>query len=489
MDNQPLLRPASSRPAAAAEAASPHTRDFEGLRWARLGMAFGATINAGFSMLGMGLTIGWLACGPSYTGLCGGPVKLGALPHTLDERIEQIIPPALGIGLLQGVLLRRVTGTLGDETGDENAIALYMPINVSPRQAFQSLFAVAFGNVALAFPIFLGLASDTYTYTAMPQVQGSNPFPLAPTWCANHFAPLCPLQSTERRLRRFRRSYAITAVWSCVLVVGMWGWVNVPRGQSLGAQKSKCDSAATIVGFCALTLFGFATGFPTLCATNAPAYSGDNAWQAKLGYPDAGCPGAFLGHFGGDRTSPWLPDPSSHDFYTATPFWVWVAGLVGWGVLSAVGIAIQLTLLYRRAWDESASGETIGDRCALSLSRSGAPCTQDVSRAAAGGVQQAAAVAAARQAGFGGWAHAFLVHRRPKHLHQTLTRRLGPWQRRRGGRDASVASRARRRRPRGDPGLQADHGGALVRGARRGVLHARLPAVRRLGLRPRSDRL
>ena len=55
MDNQPLLRPASSRPAAAAEAASPHTRDFEGLRWARLGMAFGATINAGFSMLGLSL--------------------------------------------------------------------------------------------------------------------------------------------------------------------------------------------------------------------------------------------------------------------------------------------------------------------------------------------------------------------------------------------------------------------------------------------------
>ncbi len=190
MDNQPLLRPASSRPAAA-EAASPHTRDFEGLRWARLGMAFGATINAGFSMLGTGLTIGWLACGPSYTGCA----------HNPEERFEQIVPPALGIGLLQGVLLRRVTGTLGDETGDENAIALYMPINVSPRQAFQSLFAVAFGNVALAFPIFIGLAGDTWTYTTLPQIQGSNPVPLTPTWCANPSSRRCPRScSTERRL-------------------------------------------------------------------------------------------------------------------------------------------------------------------------------------------------------------------------------------------------------------------------------------------------
>ena len=174
------LGPASSRPAASA--ASPHTRDFEGLRWARLGMAFGATINAGFSMLGMGLTIGWLACGPSYTGCA----------HNPEERFEQIIPPALGIGLLQGVLLRRVTGTLGDETGDENAIALYMPINVSPRQAFQTLFAVAFGNVALAFPIFIGVAGDTWTYTTLPQIQGSNPLPLTPTWCAPISLSLCP---------------------------------------------------------------------------------------------------------------------------------------------------------------------------------------------------------------------------------------------------------------------------------------------------------
>ena len=44
------------------------------------------------------------------------------------------------------MLFRRVTGSLGDETGNENAIALYMPFNVSPRQAFQSLFAVAMGT-------------------------------------------------------------------------------------------------------------------------------------------------------------------------------------------------------------------------------------------------------------------------------------------------------------------------------------------------------
>eukprot|EP01043_Picozoa_sp_COSAG02_P096230 COSAG02_NODE_32535_length_514_cov_65.337349_1_plen_65_part_01 len=39
--------------------------EFEWARWARLCMAFGATVNAGFSTLGLGLTVGWLACGPA----------------------------------------------------------------------------------------------------------------------------------------------------------------------------------------------------------------------------------------------------------------------------------------------------------------------------------------------------------------------------------------------------------------------------------------
>ena len=34
-------------------------------RYGRLGMGFGSTISAAFSTLGLGLTIGWLACGPS----------------------------------------------------------------------------------------------------------------------------------------------------------------------------------------------------------------------------------------------------------------------------------------------------------------------------------------------------------------------------------------------------------------------------------------
>ena len=45
-----------------------HTDTVEGLAWARLGrlgMGFGATVNAAFCTLGIGLTIGWLAYGPS----------------------------------------------------------------------------------------------------------------------------------------------------------------------------------------------------------------------------------------------------------------------------------------------------------------------------------------------------------------------------------------------------------------------------------------
>jgi hypothetical protein len=319
---QPLLPRRSETP----------VRAFEWARWARLCMAFGATINAGFSTLGLGLTIGWLACGPAQD----------TCTHHPTERFEQLIPPALGIGLLQGVLFRRVTGTQGDETGYENAIALYMPVNVSPRQAFQSLFAVALGWVGLAFPVFLSVISTSWFNPVLPAIPNFNPLVLTPDW-----------------------AYVITVVWAAVLIVGVWGWVNAPRAPPVGPlvtlPKTRLDRAAGVVSFAALAMFGYSTGLPTLCAANSVALAGTNTWQTRLGYPDVGCAGTFNGHFDGSKPPKAIPD-SDGSFYSATAFWLWVGGWISWIILTVAGIVIQTALLYRRAWAESSFGQTLGDR-------------------------------------------------------------------------------------------------------------------------------
>ena len=300
---------------------------FQWARWARLGMGFGATLNAGFSTMGLGLTIGWLACGPAHD----------TCTHHPTERFEQIIPPALGIGLLQGVLFRRVTGTQGDETGYENAIALYMPVNVSPRQAFQSLFAVALGWVGLAFPVFLSVVSTSWTNPLLPKIPTFNPLVLTPDW-----------------------SYTIIVAWAMVLVVGMWGWVNAPRATSdgLSLPKTGFDRVAGVMSFFALFMFGYSTGLPTLCAANSLALAGTTTWQTRLGYPDVGCAGAFTGAFEGGK---FVPD-SDGNFYTGTAFWLWAAGWITWIVLTVFGLILQVVLLYRRAAAEAGSGRTLGDR-------------------------------------------------------------------------------------------------------------------------------
>jgi hypothetical protein len=168
-------------------------------------MGFGATANAAFCTLGVGLTLGWLYYGPAGAACPAG--SPGA--HDPSERFEQIIPPAIGVGLLQGVLYRRVTGKLGDESWRENAIAIYLPRAVSPRMAFQSLFAVAVGWVFLAFPVFESVRLESWTCGDSAYIPGFNPLPLTPNW-----------------------AYAIIGLWCAVLLIGMWGWVNAPRGSS-----------------------------------------------------------------------------------------------------------------------------------------------------------------------------------------------------------------------------------------------------------------
>lgn len=303
--------------------------DFEWARWARLCMAFGATVSAGFSTLGLGLTVGWLACGPAQN----------TCTHHPTERFEQLIPPALGIGLLQGVLFRRVTGTHGDETGYDNAIALYMPINVSPRQAFQSLFAVALGWVGLAFPVFLSVASNSWVNPVLPKLPNYNPLALTATW-----------------------TYAITIVWAAVLVGGLWGWVNAPRASPVEPlvtlPKTLLTRAAGCVSFAALAMFGYSTGLATLCAANTVSLAGANTWQARLGYPDVGCAGQFNGQYAQNKFTP----AGDGNFYAATAYWMWVAGWISWMVLTVVGVIIQVALLYRRASAESKFGRTLGDQ-------------------------------------------------------------------------------------------------------------------------------
>lgn len=304
------------------------SREYDWARWARLCMAFGATINAGFSTLGVGLTIGWLACGPAQN----------TCEHHPTQRFEQLIPPALGIGLLQGVVFRRVTGTQGDEMGYKNAIALYMPINVSPRQAFQSLFAVSLGWVGLAFPVFMFVSSNSWVNPALPKIPNFNPLVLTASW-----------------------AYIIICVWTVVLIGGLWGWVNAPRAMSVQPlvvlPKTLLDRVAAVVSFGALAMFGYSTGLATLCAANTVALVDTNTWQVKLGYPDIGCAGQFIGHFGPHG----LPT-NDGSFYYPAAFWMWSAGWIAWIVLTVIGVIVQIALVYKRASAESKHGQTLGDR-------------------------------------------------------------------------------------------------------------------------------
>ena len=333
--DQSLERPLLLRQA---QAARP---DFEWARWARLCMAFGATVSAGFSTLGLGLTVGWLACGPAQN----------TCTHHPTERFEQLIPPALGIGLLQGVLFRRVTGTHGDETGYENAIALYMPINVSPRQAFQSLFAVSLGWVGLAFPVFLSVASNSWVNPVLPKLANYNPVALTATWV-----------------------YVITIVWAVVLVGGLWGWVNAPRASPVEPlvtlPKTLLTRAAGVVSFAALAMFGYSTGLATLCAANTVTLAGANTWQARLGYPDVGCAGQFNGQYG--QNNKFMPSDDGN-FYSATAYWMWATGWISWIVLTVIGVIIQVALLYRRASAELKFGRTLGDQKRRLASKDRAP--------------------------------------------------------------------------------------------------------------------
>ena len=67
----------------------------------------------------------------------------------------------------------------------ENAIPLLLPLKVSPRQAFQSLFAVAFGWVGMAFPVFLSISGSSFTLYG-PKVPDYNPLPLVWRWRQQH---------------------------------------------------------------------------------------------------------------------------------------------------------------------------------------------------------------------------------------------------------------------------------------------------------------
>jgi hypothetical protein len=160
-------------------------------------------------------------------------------------------------------------------------------LRVSPRQAFQSFFAVALGWVALAFPVFLAVASDSWTAPDGPQVtlalyqhrialRGAaavdarglagvqvpnlNPLALTPQW-----------------------AYAITAAWAAALVVGMWGWVNAPRGSKAELPKTVQDKWLAWLNFASLALSGYATGLPTLCAANSAKLFATNTWQVMAG--------------------------------------------------------------------------------------------------------------------------------------------------------------------------------------------------------------
>ena len=281
-------------------------------RFGRLGMGFGSTVSASFSTLGLGLSFGWLSCGPSEH----------TCQHNPTERFEQIIPPTLCIGFLQGILYRRITGTQGDETGQENAIPLLLPlkvrvppgahggagcgvatepavcvhaspvVQVSPRQAFQSLFAVAFGWVGLAFPAFMAIAGTDFTLYG-PKVPVRLPAPGAASWPMALRRPhaelrmgwLCAIQDYNPLPLSKDWVYIIVAIWGGVLLVGMWGWVNAPRNLDLTKavlQKSVQDQVAAVVNFAGLALSGYATGLPTLCAANSAKISGTNTWQVRL---------------------------------------------------------------------------------------------------------------------------------------------------------------------------------------------------------------
>jgi hypothetical protein len=311
-------------------------------RWGRLAMGFGATVEASLCTLGVGLTFGWLTVGSAGAACPGQPGS-----HVSTERLWQIIPPAIGVGILQGTLCRRVTGALGvDESGRESAVAIYLPFKVAPRQAFLSLFAVALGWVGLAFPVFLAVRNDSYVCKTESKLPGFNPLPLTPTW-----------------------SYAIVAVWAVVLILGMWGWVNAPR-HGPPEMRSAPGTAAppklpkvwqdTVFAWCnfgALALFGYGTGLPTLCAVNSLVVEADTTtWQTHIGYPDVGCAGTFQGPDGCEGLEACY-NPTSQLFQgknSGSPYWLWVAGWISFLVLVLVNTCLHIARVYRRAWAELA---------------------------------------------------------------------------------------------------------------------------------------